>query len=135
MTDKNIRNMLVNSTSRSLLNANSVFQIDGNLGATAGIAECLLQSHIGLHFLPALPTSWKEGSVKGLCARGGHKVDIWWKDGKLTEAVIRTKFSGPIQVVGETMKVICDDMEVTTEKTPVGFSFSAKEGKTYRLIP
>ncbi len=135
MTDKGIRKMLVNSTSRSLLNASRVFQIDGNLGATAGIAECLLQSHIALHFLPALPTSWKEGSVTGLCTRGGHEVDIRWKDSKLTEAVIRPKFHGPVQVVGETMKVISDDMEVVTQKTHIGFSFYAEGGKTYRLIP
>lgn len=127
--------MLVNSTSRSLLNANSVFHVDGNLGATAGIAECLLQSHSALHFLPTLPTSWKEGSVAGLCARGGHEVDIRWKDGKLTEAVVRPKFNGPVQVVEETMKVMCDDIEIITKKTDLAFSFYGERGKSYNLIP
>ena len=65
MTDKGIRKMLGTLTSRSLLNASRVFQIDGNLGAKAGIAECLLQSHIALHFLPALPVSWKARVVTG----------------------------------------------------------------------
>jgi alpha-L-fucosidase 2 len=112
-----------------------VFQIDGNFGAAAGIAECLLQSHIALHLLPALPLSWKEGNVTGLCARGGHEVDISWKDGKLTEAVVRPKFGGPVEVVGGPHRVMCSDELVPTEGTSLGFVFSAQGGKAYRLIP
>jgi alpha-L-fucosidase 2 len=127
--------MIAHSTVRSLLNATFVFQIDGNFGAAAGIAECLLQSHIALHFLPALPVSWKEGQVTGLCARGGHEVNISWKDGKLTEAVVHPRFDGLIEAVGEPLCVMCGDEQVKTESTSVGFMFAAKGGKVYRLTP
>jgi alpha-L-fucosidase 2 len=76
----------------NLLSAGPPFQIDGNFGATTGLAEMLLQSHEGyIDLLPALPTAWAAaGHVRGLKARGNVTVDITWKDGKVTDYKLRT---------------------------------------------
>ena len=81
--------LLSNSTLDNLLDTHPPFQIDGNFGATAGLAEMLLQSHGGIvSLLPALPKAFRRGSFRGLRARGGLTVDAAWADGRVSEMTL-----------------------------------------------
>ena len=94
--------LLRNSTRNNLfdvcgMKTNSPYQIDGNLGGTAGLVEMLLQSHGGVvRLLPALPAAWPEGSFRGLCARGAIEIDLAWSNDKATTATLRAGVDGPI---------------------------------------
>ncbi len=99
--DDSLRVLFAQSTWPNLfdLHPPGVFQIDGNLGATAGIAQMLLQSRNGtVDLLPALPASWKDGTVTGLRARGGLTVDFSWRNGRLQGATLHATHSGSFEL-------------------------------------
>ncbi|MGD8329170.1 MAG: glycoside hydrolase family 95 protein [Acidobacteriota bacterium] len=111
-------------------------QVDGNFGATAAIAEMLLQSHGGtVRLLPALPTEWLQGHVSGLRARGGFTVSMAWTEGELVEGSIGASIDGPCRVVAAGLTgVLLDGRPVPFTRAADGaFEFAATAGASYRL--
>lgn len=102
-TYKLLRGLLESCTFQNLWDFHPPFQIDGNFGASAGIAEMLIQSHEGcVRILPALPDEWNSGSFTGLCARGGFVVDAAWKDRAVTKLRVFSKLGGRFVVEAPT---------------------------------
>lgn len=113
-----------------------VFQIDGNLGGACGIAQMLLQSHLDeIHLLPALPSSWKEGRVTGLCAEGGFEADICWQDGELKEAILYAKKGGrAVLRCKEKLTVSAAGKEVPVSVDEKGrYVWETQVGEAYRM--
>jgi alpha-L-fucosidase 2 len=134
---RQLRALLVDSSLPNLFSlCGQALQVDGNFGATASIAEMLLQSHDGtVRLLPALPPEWSRGTVRGLRARGGLNVSMSWVDGLLREATIRTSVDGPCRIAAEGLQaVLLEGRSVPLTRASDGsVNFEASAGSTYRL--
>jgi Trehalose and maltose hydrolases (possible phosphorylases) len=136
---KMYQQLLDSSTMKNLFDSHPPFQIDGNFGATSGVAEMLLQSHLQqIQLLPALPSAWQKGSVKGLVARGNFVLDMNWDKAKLTKASILSRAGGTC-VLRTTIPVVVSGAIAVSKEVPFYntthyiTTFPTVEGKLYHI--